>query len=42
VLNICVYKESDCTDNMDEIMNAHKYVISKTGGSWRLRRTFGA
>jgi mycothiol system anti-sigma-R factor len=40
VLLVCVYKESKCTtDNIVDVMNTHKYVISKTDDLWRLRRS---
>lgn len=39
MLIMCAYKESRCSkDNIFDVMNAHRYVISKTGDSWRLRR----
>jgi len=38
-LVICVYKESKCTtDNIVDVIDRHKYVISKVDDSWRLRR----
>lgn len=38
-LVICVYKESECTtDNIVDVINRHRYVISKVDDSWRLRR----
>ena len=40
VLLICVYKESKCNiDNIVDVMNTHRYVISKIDDSWRLRRS---
>ena len=40
LLLVCVYKESKCTrDNIVDVMNTHKYVISKIDDSWRLRRS---
>jgi mycothiol system anti-sigma-R factor len=36
----CVYKESKCnTSDVADILDKHKYVISKTDDSWRLRRS---
>lgn len=38
-LVICVYKESKCTtDNIVDVIDRHRYVISKVDDSWRLRR----
>ena len=39
-LVVCVYKECKCTtDNIDDVMDRHKYVISKIDDSWQLRRS---
>jgi mycothiol system anti-sigma-R factor len=39
VLIICAYKESKCTSsNVYEVMNRHKYSISKLNGSWKLMK----
>lgn len=39
-LVVCAYKESKCTrDNIVDVMNTHKYVISKIDNSWSLRRS---
>jgi len=36
----CVYKESKCnTNEVAEVMDRHKYVISKIDNSWKLRRS---
>jgi hypothetical protein len=38
-LAVCVYKEGKCTtDNVVDVMDRHKYVISKMDDSWQLRR----
>ena len=40
MLVLCVYKESKCSiDNIVDVMNTHKYMISKIGNLWRLRRS---
>jgi mycothiol system anti-sigma-R factor len=40
MLIICAYKESRCSkDNIVDVMKTHKYVLSKMGDSWRLRRS---
>jgi len=40
VLLMCAYKECKCTiDNIVDVMNTHRYVISKIDDSWRLRRS---
>lgn len=39
-LALCVYKEGKCTtDNIVDVMDRHKYVISKMDDSWQLRRS---
>ena len=39
-LAVCVYKEGKCTtDNIVDVMDRHKYVISKMDDSWQLRRS---
>ena len=39
-LVICVYKESECTkDNIVDVIDRHRYVISKTDDLWQLRRS---
>ena len=36
---ICTYKESKCTiGNIVDVINSHKYVISKVDDSWQLKR----
>ena len=38
-LILCVYKEAKCTKgNIVDVMDRHKYVISKIDESWRVRR----
>jgi len=40
LLALCAYKEGQCgKDNIVDVMNTHKYVISKVDNSWRLRRS---
>jgi mycothiol system anti-sigma-R factor len=40
MLVVCVYKESKCNiDNIVDVINTHRYVISKIDDSWRLRRS---
>ena len=37
---ICAYKESKCTSsNVADVMNRHKYSISRLNDSWRLRKS---
>jgi hypothetical protein len=39
-LIICAYKENKCTtSNISEVMDRHKYSISKIDGSWRQRKS---
>lgn len=39
ILIICAYKESGCTkNNIVDVMNTHRYVITKIDDSWRVRR----
>ena len=39
MLIMCAYKESRCSkDNIYDVMNTHRYVLSKTGDMWRLKR----
>lgn len=38
LLAICAYGESKhIMDNIDDVVNTHKYVLAKTDGSWRTR-----
>jgi len=38
-LVLCVYKESKCTKgNISDVIDRHKYAISKLDDSWRVRR----
>jgi len=38
-LVVCSYNQSKCAKNkITDVMNSHKYVISKTNNSWRLKR----
>ena len=40
ILVMCAYKESRCSkDNIVDVMNIHRCVLSKTGDLWRLRKT---
>jgi len=39
MLIMCSYKESKCNkDNIVDVVNTHKYVLTKIDNSWRLRR----
>lgn len=39
MLILCSYKESKCNkDNIVDVVNTHKYVLTKINDSWRLRR----
>jgi hypothetical protein len=39
LLAICAYKENECTkNNICDIMNTHKYVLSKTDNFWVRRK----
>jgi len=40
LLVVCVYKENKCTiDNIVDVINTHKYVISKIDDSWGIRKS---
>jgi hypothetical protein len=40
LLAICSYKEDECSgDNIIDVMNTHKYVLTKIDGDWKLKKS---
>lgn len=41
ILILCTYMENGCShDHITDVINTHKYVLSKTEDSWMIKRTF--